>query len=110
MDDSRVLVYDREGTAWEVDPDPTMAESIAADLRRVVGCELVPTALTLAAGVPPKLAAADAALFSPRAWADAPESVRASDRCHETRYVFDPVELSRHAAEFGWGPVVGAIR
>ena len=24
MDDSRVLVYDREGTAWEVEPDPTM--------------------------------------------------------------------------------------
>jgi hypothetical protein len=24
MDDSRVLVYDLEGTAWEVEPDPTM--------------------------------------------------------------------------------------
>ena len=24
MDDSKVLVYDREGTAWEVEPDPTM--------------------------------------------------------------------------------------
>ncbi len=23
MDDSRVLVYDREGTAWEVESDPT---------------------------------------------------------------------------------------